>query len=795
MKFSKVLLLASAASILTPQLALAQSTIDSDTDVIVVTATKREQAIQDVPFTVQALSEAAIQDSGAIDFSGLAGQFAGVEYRSVQQGQGAIAIRGIAELNSSNIRGGTGASVGFYVDEAPLTIAGLIPQAVLFDLERVEVLKGPQGTLFGEGSLAGTLRLITNEADSQAFDAKFDGTYSNIADGGSNYLANAMVNIPLIEDRLAFRASAFYYEQGGWIDRIDPAVSTTLAVPPLFPVFFENPLFPGTGLPAAFTSFAEDSRVRDVNSSESYGARAQLQFDISELWDANASVLYFEAERGSLNLGTSDRVATIATDNEGSDDELVQLNLTVTRDLENGQIISSTSYLDRDISYTQDQIGLLQVANFFGVLPLAVGAAPVSFEALRADFRSTTEDFSQEIRFVSDFEGPFQFTVGAFYRDRDFTFNFQTPTEPLAPAFLYNVAVGGPLFTEDGGGDTDIAATSNTEQIAAFGEATFEVNERLELLLGARLFNEQRTSTSSALSVFSGAVPEIVVSTDADETIFNPRASARYRLNDDITTYLTYSEGFRSGGQNDLNVLVPAADLESYDSEKLRSYEAGLKSNLFGGGLTLNLAAFYNEWEDLQVVLAEGTGGAGEVIGNAGDARTYGIDIEALWEPFEYAQISANATLIETDILDSLLTVPNPDGVSADIPVPENTDIPDVAEEQFNITGSYRPPISDTLNGLLYVSVAYVSDSLSSLPAISGTTPEPATQDGYTQVNMRVGIESEKWALSFFADNVFDEDINLGSRPGAVAFDFVTGDAAFTQGQPRTIGVNLRVNY
>lgn len=795
MKSIKYLMLASAAFIATPQQAAAQTESgDTARDEILVTATKREQSIQDVPFTVQALSEQAIQDAGAVDFSGIVGQFSGVEFRTAQQGLGAISIRGISELNTDNIRGGTGAAVGLYIDEAPLTIAGLIPQAVLFDLERVEVLKGPQGTLFGEGSLAGTLRLITNKPDTENFDAKFDGTYSTIRDGGSNYLANAMVNIPLIKDRLAIRASGFYYDQGGWIDRINPDVSAALVVPPAFPGFVENPLFPGTGLPAVDTTFTEGSREEDVNTSETYGARGQLLLNITDRLTATASMLYMESERGVRNQGSADRVLTVSTDFEDADDELQQYNLVLEQEFDFGSILSSTSYLDREIDYTQDQITLIPVANLFGALPLAVSAAPEFFDALRADFIVGTEDFSQEIRFVSDFDGPFQLTAGVFYRDRDFTFSFRTPTEPLGSAALYNIAVGAPLFTEDGGGDTSISAVSETEQIAGFGEATYAVSDRFEILFGARIFNETRNSTSTALSVFAGAVPAVVVSTSDDETIFNPRASVRYALSNAVSSYFTYSQGFRSGGQNDLNVLVPAADLDSYNSERLRSYEAGLKTVLAEGALTFNISGFLNQWRDLQVVLAEGAGGAGEVIGNAGDARSYGVDIEAVYEPFDYATLTVGATFIETDIRDSVLTVPNPAGVGADIPVPLGTDIPDVAEDQFNVTGAYRPPLTTDLNGLFRFNVTYVSDSLSSLPAISGVTPEPRTQDGYTKVDLRLGVEHENWALSIFADNVFDEDINFGTRNGATAIDVVTGDLSFRQGPPRTIGVNLRLN-
>ena len=793
MRTFKLAIMATSALFMAPQLVVAQETQDQGArqgkDVIVVTATKREQNIQDIPFTVLSISEQAIQDSGAYDFSGLVDQFSGVEFRTAQPGQGAISIRGIAELNTANINGGTGAAVGLYVDEAPLTIAGLIPQAVLFDLNRVEVLKGPQGTLFGEGSLAGTVRLITNKPDSQAFDAKIDGTYGSIKDGGSNYLVNAMLNIPLIEDRLAFRGVGFYYDQGGWIDRIDPTVTAGIDFTSL------NPLFPPSlGLPAATTDFSAGTITPDANSSETHGGRGQLRLDISDDFSVTASALIMESERGIRNQGSVDRVLTVSTDFEGAEDELQQYNLVIEKDFGIGSILASTTYLNREIVYTTDQIGLVSIANNFGMLGLAAMGPPATFEGLRADFDVDTEDLSQEVRFVSDFGGPLEVTAGMFYRKRDFTFDFTTPAEPAIPALIFNVAVGGPLFTEAGEGDVTISAVSKTRQIAGFGEATYALSDRLELLFGARLFNEERTSDSTAFGVFSGVIPAQSFSTGADETIFTPRASLSYDVSDEVSTYFTYSQGFRSGGQNDLNSLVAAVDLESYNSERLRSYELGVKSTMLDGALVFNVAGFLNQWRDLQVVLAEGPGGAGEVIGNAGDARSYGVDIEAVAEPLEGLTLTAAASIIETDIQDSVLTVPNPLGVGADVPVPLGTDIPDTAEQQISLTGVYRKPINHNYTGMFHASFAYVSDSLSSLTAISGTTPEPAIQSGYTLVDLRAGIEADHWALSIFANNVFDDDASFGTRGGSTALDAVTGDISFIQGPPRTIGVNLRLN-
>lgn len=749
---------------------------------IVVTATKREQSVQDIPFTVQAIGAQELIDSGAFDLSGIVDRLAGVEFRTSQAGQGGIAIRGIQELNTANIYGGTGAAVGLYVDEAPFTVAGLMPQTALFDLERLEVLKGPQGSLFGEGSLGGTVRLVTNKPNPDAFGFSADHTFASVASGGQNNITNAMVNIPLVEGRLALRAVGFFMDEDGWIDRVVPDVGVQLAAPP-------NPIL-GPGAPNVITTFAPGGIEKDVNGARSKGGRVQLQWEPGDDFRANLSAMLLDADRGARNRGTLDRQKVLTIDNDSAEDKLVQTALVLEKDFSAGTVVSASSYLDRDIDYAQDQLGILNVANLFAVpLSFAVGQ-PVVIDALGADYRVVTRDFSQELRFVSDLDGRLQFTAGLFYKDRDFKFNFTTPTDPPIPAAVWNAAVGGPLFTQPGEGDIRIASSSNTRQVAAFGELSFELTDRLDLLAGGRLFRERRKSESTAFGVFIGVVPPRQFEADARETVFSPRLSLSYALADNMNTYLTYSEGFRSGGQNNLNPLVPQADVDVYDSEQIRTYELGAKSDWLNGDLVLNTALFFNDWRDLQVVLAQGPGGAGEVIGNAGKARSYGVDVDLAWSPVDSLVLNAAATLMNASIRDSILTVPNADGTQR-IPVPVGTDIPLVAERQLSLAGTYRAPINATLTGFGRASIAYVSDSLTRLDAISGTQNVPPRQSGYTRVDLRVGVETEHWTVAVFANNLFDRDIILNT----LGPDPISNAMAYQLGAPRTVGINVRFNY
>ena len=186
---------------------------------VIVTATKRETSLQDTSESISVFSERLIEDIGAQDFSGLVDHIAGVEYRTDTQGIGNVSIRGVASLSS--VGGSPGAAVGYYLDELPLTMAGMFPDIQSFDIERVEVLRGPQGTLYGEGSMAGTIRLISAKPDPNAFSGKVDLTYSNTDGGGNNGMANAVLNLPLIKDTLALRVAGFYSDMSGYVDAIN----------------------------------------------------------------------------------------------------------------------------------------------------------------------------------------------------------------------------------------------------------------------------------------------------------------------------------------------------------------------------------------------------------------------------------------------------------------------------------------------------------------------------------------------------------------------------------------------
>lgn len=710
---------------------------------VIVTATKRTMSLQSVAESITAYSQHDLENAGIQDFASLTESIAGVELRNTQPGAGAVAIRGVSELNIANMQGGTGSAVGFYLDEMPLTMAAKFPDMKSFDMERIEVLKGPQGALYGEGSMAGTVRMISNKPDTEEFSAAIDATYSDTEDGDDNQMANLMVNFPLIEDQLALRVVGSWSDMSGYIDNVG---------------YSDGVL-----------------RDEDANTVESTSLRFVLGWTPSEDLAITATAMFSELDIGAPSTGTEElyNATSVA---EPTDDDLEGYNLKIEYSLPFADFVSSTSYFDRKAESVFDQGGLVDPLN--GILGV-FGIRPV--DGVFMDQLVDVEAFSQEFRLVSHNDGPLNWTVGAFYKEQDFIFKFDglgVPTTPAAVWELVSETFFGVTISEA----LSIGNDATTEQYAVFGELTYDFTDQLQLIAGGRYFDEDRDSELA----WGGVVPVLLggpfpgsVTTEGDDNLFNPRVSLRYEISDDAMLYGTYSEGFRSGGQNDIFPLVPGSNV-TYDSETLANYELGLKSEWFDRRLQVNGSLYYIQWDDLQAVVAEGPGGIGEVIDNIGDAHTAGLDLEIKALLTENLDFSLSGSVLESEIDDDVL-VPDPSGGDP-IEVPEGTRIPGVAESSVSMALQYHTELSAGIGGFARVSYSYVGDATNQLT-------RDAKTPSYDIVNLRLGVEGDNWQVTLFADNLTDGFVATRRK---VTDDNLTGNARWNIGRPRTIGLNVR---
>jgi len=729
---------------------------DGALETVVVTATRRALAMQDVPQTINVFSEKNLKDTGARDFAGLVGSMAGVELRQEQAGQGGVAVRGISELNMMNLYGGTGSATGMYLDEMPLSAGGRFPGIGAFDVQRVEVLKGPQGTLFGEGSLAGTVRFIANKPRFDKAAAAYEATASKTAGGADNHALNAMVNLPLAE-RAALRLVAFEREDGGYMD-------------------------------ARITDGRTVYRtLEDANSQRSRGGRAMLRVEPTADLSLSAVLLFNDAKNGTRSRGPTFDAGSFSIP-EHQHDKLKSFNLTAEYLAGPATVVASFSHYDRTIAADTDQSQSIELINGalgqLAPLAMALGVDWVDQASAVHSFHNyDTRSNTFELRAVSNDAASLRWTVGAFYKKTDTLHAARASTVGEVPNASWQAITG--ALTDGAaaiGEAQNVRAESTIKQSALFGELARDVTPRLQLQAGGRLFRETRKSRStweSAFAFLNGGLPPGTSSSAATSSLFNPKVTASYKWSPDVLLYATHSKGFRSGGQNEYLPFTPNA-APDYAPETLVNDELGLKTSLFQNSVNLNLSIYSMRWNDLQQVVEQGIGGIGKALGNVGSAHSRGIDIDARWLPTRGLELSLAASWLRARLDDDVVLPPS----AGDVTVPAGTPIPGTSKTSLSLGASYRVPLTPALTGFLGGRGAYRSDTISDLQHYQNRTPGAATFD------LRAGVEAKSWQLYAFVDNAANRRVAV--REDFDGPDSLTQQRNYFWSRPRTIGLTLR---
>ena len=559
---------------------------------VTVTATKREVSNQKVPVSVTALSEEGLARIGADSFADFALRVPGLHMKETGSNGATFVIRGIAPLGAD-----TQDTVVPYIDDLPTTDTSAnitTPDLRLFDVERVEVLRGPQGTLFGSGAMGGAIRILTNKPALSGYAAKIDVGLQQVEGGDLSKAYNAMVNVPLVEDRLALRLVGYYRDEGGWIDTVgDPNVSGSIV---------------GT--------------VRDSNSETAYGGRAMLRFKPTEQMDILARLIYQRSEPDARPYYTS-------IDGERAQrralldfyfEEATIANLVVGYDFGPVSLKSSTTHYRHDGGREED------FSVFSGFL----------FPDLRASRfvqSAPSESFFEEIHLSSNGDGPLTWLAGLYFRDqyhRKITNRFYIPGSEELLGTGINGAPGDLAWSLDG--------DFKTQEKALFGELSYQIAPKLVGTVGVRRFrNSLETHTRQSGGLFYPDGPAFV-DLDSNEQSTNYKFSLAYTPVEDVMVYLTAAEGYRVGNAN----LVPLGAVgdsipPTYGPDSLWNYELGTKSVLRQGRLMINAAAFYIDWSDMQIS-ASSPDDYG-YIDNIGKAHSQGVELEIsalLGETFEY---------------------------------------------------------------------------------------------------------------------------------------------------------------
>jgi iron complex outermembrane recepter protein len=785
----KVLLSAASAlaiAMMAPGGAFAQQTEEE----IVVTATKREQSIQDVPFSVNAQTQEDIQRSGAGNLEDLSRNVAGMAIQNLGPGQSQVALRGVSAGQIVRDQPGVKEQVGVYLDESVISLSLFTPDFDLFDLNRVETLRGPQGTLFGSGSVGGTIRYITNQPELGAFAGAIEGNVNIVEEDDMGGHLKGMINLP-VTDQAALRVVGYYQEYAGFIDAVGPAAG-------------EN-----------------------INDGERIGMRAALRLEPTPNLSITPRLVYQKVEVNGFNreevfnvfanpymampvtLGDNQQFLRLR---EEFKDETLLGDLVIEYDLGQMALTSITSYTSRNILVSRDASALT------GSVSIDLGFPDPAVE-LPSNLRDNTDlnQVTQEVRLTSTSGGPFQWLVGVFYSDVERNYSQRLPTPG------YDAATDAPIPIGLGPGTSAAVANGygpdspynsdlpyDIQQIAVFGEASYELFDRLTITAGGRYysFDEERSFTSGGL--FSNGDNR---EDSTQSNGFSPRVIASYEATDDLRLNLQASHGFRLGGVNDplnLPLCTPADEaifggFQDYDDETSWNYEAGAKYSR--GNLTFNAAVFYNDIEDLQVTLDAGSCSS-RISFNVADAHAAGIEIETAWRPIQGLELSFAGSWVEAEF-DSTVVDGGGNVIGG---IESGNRLASVPEYQAALTAAYYMPIAfmgAETEAFIAASVQHVGarytqpsdqvdnprDFVSGLPYGGATGAEITTLnlelDPYTIVNLNAGVENDDWALIFYVNNVTDEQTYL-------SFDRERGGRArlaYHVNQPRTIGVTVRRNF
>ncbi len=761
---------------------------------ITVTASKREQTLLDVPFSVAAPTEEKLRARGVEDIEGVAANVGGFTVQNLGPGQSQVAMRGISAGQIVRDQPGVKEQVGVYLDESVLSLSLFTPDLDLFDTNRIEVLRGPQGTLFGSGSLSGTVRYITNQPELNVTKAFAELGISGVSDGGTGGNVKVGFNVPL-GDKSALRVASYYDRIAGYMDAIQPDLSVNDDV---------NDGFRG-GFRAA-VKFTPSARLsvtpRVVYQRVDIGG--WNRFD-----DFNILANPFTTTRPAVTLGEREQFTQLEED---FTDDFVLTDVNINYEVGDLMLTSVTSYTYRDILVIRDATAL--TASITGG-SLGLPPAAYTLDAPLND-ATTAKVWTQEVR-VAGGRDEIPWVAGAFLSHTDRHYAQSLPVTGFED--ISGVPTRGLRAPKDTLFFSDLQYKFN--QFALFGEVTFSPTEEFSLTGGLRYyhFSEDKEQIFDGIFGNDNTGTSLVSqpgSTDANGAV--PRLIATYKLSDRTNLNAQISRGFRLGGINDpLNVpLCTAQDLvtfggrETWGDETVWNYEFGVKSRVLNGIGAVSAAVFYMDLRDLQATVTAGSCSS-RVVFNVPKARSQGFEVDFEAAPNRNIDFAISASFTDSEMR-STLTSTDPSGdVNVVSGIEEGRRLPTVPRFQLATAATYQWEVQP--GALAYATATYqhigsrftqVGDedlgTLNMLSFGANTLGRPLTAStfaydtklpAYDLVNLRVGLRRSKWDVSAFLNNLFDERALL-------SFDQERGTRAriaFMTNRPRSFGLSTRVDF
>jgi iron complex outermembrane receptor protein len=775
---AKVALLpALGLGVMTSPAAVGQTVADSSSasdalSEIVVTAEKRDSTVLKTPISITAVSGADLDAAGIVNLSTIATETPGVSIRSAGPGQNEIEMRGM----TSN--GGAAPTVGFYLDDVPLSPpAGanngkVVIDPNLYDLDRVEMLRGPQGTLYGSGSMGGTVKLVTAQPELGKFGGSIELTGSHTEGGNDNGAVNAMLNLPLIDDSVALRVVGTSLHNSGWINRDVLGAGFPLQQG------FDPAAPPGTiiGLPRGNVLATTPTAIyHDVNDENLNSIRASLLVKLNDNLSITPSVFYQRITQGGANTydnppGTSP--ASLAhyqpvDTAEPFADEFTLGSVVIKARLEGMDLTSSTSVWNREEKQTQDlaeDFQALVQLPFFTYSPLTE--------------IDTSHQWSEELRLASSNDSDLQWLVGGFYSQ--FRSNFQ---QNSVVADWIPIVGTDNLITE--------TQPQTIRQAAVFGNASYQISPLFKVTAGLRYYDYRSTMSVNDTGLFASGDPvaAFTIYDDQSASGVTPMASLAFTPTGDLTVYGSVAKGFRPGGGNQYVPISGPASCEgqtgpngapnTYGSDSVWSYELGEKARLFDGRVTVNSAVYYEKWSNIQIQVPLACGFF--YTANAESAGIYGTELEVKAKLTEGWTVSANGGYTHATYSKDFAPY------SADAPIySEGQRVPDVPLYTAGLAFNYDAPLFAEVH-----LTARIDDSLVG-PIVDYTFAENDLP-GHSIANARVGLARDHLYGNLFVTNFTNVRAELSDTNSLGA------NAAFLNrvatNQPRTIGLTVGFKF
>ena len=772
---------------------------------IIVSASKREERLQDVPIAVQAMDAAMLEDFDINSFEDWVKHAPSVNFSGRGPGQNSMFIRGVS-ANPSDIRksGGLSSSptVALYLDDAPLISNARNVDLYITDIERIEVLPGPQGTLYGASSQAGTVRLVTNKPQLAELGYGISATVSTTRDGDPSWSLEGHVNIPVIEDTFAVRAVGYVIDRGGWIDNVPGTTSYADA----------EALQPGTGfaVPGAILPSRDNAdQVEDnFNTAQYIGGRLSATLAINDDWALNAGVVAQSLEVDGVFdfLPREGDLKVIRFEDDHVEDDILQFNWNLEGRLGQLDVVYNGSYLEQEIDQVSDysinheNVGWMIWYNCLYTTDIDPDAATyqvVECAAPDAKFlpQEENEYTHHEFRISTDAENRLRFIGGMWYSDSEnLLLNEWTYHTLDFDMFAPNAAFPGTTLglVDQNPRPAEVAwfhtVVDQAEELAFFGEVTYDFNDQWSATVGVRWFDVDINVLGSfnpatrgtygqppADADWGGSLDEIPPDNESD-TIF--KGTLTYRASDQVLFFGTYSEGFRRGRFNRQGAVHdPNTGAELFpalvNSDSIDNYEIGWKTQLWDNRVRFNGAAYFIEWSDMHNTTTDPVLGNVAVTTNSGVAEIRGVEVDFTALVTDSLTLSGAITINDTELTEI------PPGTQ-DFVVPEGSSLALSPRFQGNLNLRYDFELA---NRSTYATLG-INHRGSAYTSINPNSRVPL--DSYTLLDGSVGMDLGEWRLSLLGSNLTDE------RPEFYK-SAIQGPNRITSARPRTFSV--RASY